>query len=112
MGSSSNVAALHNMPCVRLDFSGSRPSPRKSDLASDLPRRELRRVDVDIRVAVEHLFESLEKGDTSRDLSALERLLEVPTESVRQLEVWRETVSVLEVAREVSERTEGSIEPG
>jgi carboxylate-amine ligase len=64
------------------------------------------------RYAIEHLFESLQKGDTSRDLSALERLLEEPTESIRQLEVWRETGSVLEVARDLSERTLASIEQG
>ncbi len=67
---------------------------------------------IETRRAIESLFESLEKGATSRDLSSLGRLLEEPTESVRQLEVWRETGSVLEVAREVSERTLASIEQG
>jgi hypothetical protein len=42
----------------------------------------------------------------------LRRLLEEPTESVRQLEVWRETNSVLEVARDVVERTRASVDPG
>ena len=60
--------------------------------------------------AVGNLFEILEKGATSRDLSALQRLLEEPTESVRQLEVWRETGSVLEVTRDISERTRASID--
>jgi carboxylate-amine ligase len=64
------------------------------------------------RRAIEHLFESLQKGGTSRDLSALGRLLREPTESVRQLEVWRETGSVLEVAREISERTRASSNRG
>jgi carboxylate-amine ligase len=62
--------------------------------------------------AIERLFESLQEGETGRDLSALGGLLEEPTESVRQLEVWRETGSVLEVAREVSERTRTPIERG
>ena len=60
--------------------------------------------------AVENLFEILEKGATSRDLSALQRLLEESTESARQLEVWRETRSVLEVTRDISERTRASID--
>jgi carboxylate-amine ligase len=66
---------------------------------------------IEIRHAIEHLFEGLvEKDGTSRDLSPLERLLEEPTESVRQLEVWRATGSALEVAREVSRRTRTSID--
>ena len=44
-----------------------------------------------------------------RDLSSLPRLLDEPTESMRQLEVWRETNSVLEVAKDVVQRTEGSV---
>jgi carboxylate-amine ligase len=63
---------------------------------------------IETRHAIEHLFERL--GGTSRDLSALQRLLEEPTESVRQLEVWRETGSVLEVARDISQRTQASVE--
>ena len=59
---------------------------------------------VETRRAVEELFESLE-GATSRDLSPLHRLLEEPTESLRQLEVWRETGSVTEVARDIVART-------
>jgi carboxylate-amine ligase len=67
---------------------------------------------IETRHAIANLFESLEKGATSRDLSALQRLLEEPTESVRQLEVWRERGSALEVAKEVSERTRASIDQG
>jgi glutamate---cysteine ligase / carboxylate-amine ligase len=59
---------------------------------------------VETRRAVEGLFESLD-GAASRDLSPLQRLLEEPTESVRQLEVWRETGSTVEVARDLAERT-------
>jgi carboxylate-amine ligase len=61
--------------------------------------------------AIEQLFESLENGGTSRDLSALQSLLEEPTGSVLQLEVWRETGSVLEVARDVAERSRTSTKP-
>jgi carboxylate-amine ligase len=66
---------------------------------------------VETRRALERLVESLD-GSTSRDLSALHRLFEEPTESVRQLEVWRETRSVLEVARDVSQRTRAPINQG
>jgi carboxylate-amine ligase len=59
---------------------------------------------VETRRTVEGLFESLD-GAASRDLSPLQRLLEEPTESVRQLEVWRETGSTVEVARDLAERT-------
>ncbi len=55
--------------------------------------------------AIEHLFESLEDGGTSRDLTALHSLLEKPTGSVLQLEVWRETGSAVEVARDIAQRT-------
>jgi carboxylate-amine ligase len=44
-------------------------------------------------------------GITRRDLSGLERILDEPTESVRQLEVWRETGSVREVAKDIVDRT-------
>jgi carboxylate-amine ligase len=67
---------------------------------------------VETRHAIENLFESLEEGGTSRDLSALTMLLEEPPESVRQLEVWRETGSMLEVARDIVERTRISTAPG
>jgi glutamate---cysteine ligase / carboxylate-amine ligase len=67
---------------------------------------------VETRRAIENLFESLQMVETSRDLSALQMLLEEPTESIRQLEVWRETDSVLEVARDIAERTRISTEPG
>ena len=59
---------------------------------------------IETRRAIENLFERLE-GATDRDLALLDRLLEEPTESIRQLEVWRETNSVVEVARDVVERT-------
>jgi carboxylate-amine ligase len=65
---------------------------------------------IDTRRAIEALFESLD-GATSRDLSPLYRLLEEPTESVRQLEVWRETNSVVEVARDIVARTRVPGEP-
>jgi carboxylate-amine ligase len=64
---------------------------------------------VETRRAIEVLFESLD-GSTGRDLSPLHRLLEEPTESVRQLEVWRETGSVTEVARDLAHRTRVSAE--
>jgi glutamate---cysteine ligase / carboxylate-amine ligase len=60
---------------------------------------------IDTRHAIERLFESLD-GSTSRDLSPLHRLLDEPTESVRQVEVWRETNSVVEVARDIVARTQ------
>ena len=41
----------------------------------------------------------------SPDLSGLERIVDGPTESVRQLEVWRETESTLEVAKDLARRT-------
>ncbi len=66
---------------------------------------------LETRRAVEDLFESLD-GATDRDLSSLRRLLQGPTESVRQLEVWRETNSVQEVARDLTERTRTSVNPG
>ncbi len=59
---------------------------------------------VETRRAVEALFEDLE-GKSGRDLSPLAKLLEEPTESLRQLEVWRETGSVVEVASDIAERT-------
>jgi glutamate---cysteine ligase / carboxylate-amine ligase len=67
---------------------------------------------IETRHAVENLFESLQSGQTKRDLSTLAILLDEPTESVRQLEVWRETGSVLEVTRDIAERTRVSTEPG
>jgi carboxylate-amine ligase len=43
---------------------------------------------------------------TTRDLSALARILDEPTESVRQLEVWKETnYSTIEVARDLAKMT-------
>src|SRR5215218_5965529 len=49
---------------------------------------------------VAHLAET-----TDRDLSGLERILDEPTESVRQFEVWRETGSTREVAKDIANRT-------
>ena len=66
---------------------------------------------IETRHAIENLLESLQRGQTSRDLSALQTLLEEPTESVRQLDVWRESGSVLEVARDIAERTRTATEP-
>ncbi len=59
---------------------------------------------VDTRRALETLYQSL-SGATSRDLVPLQRLLDEPTESLRQLEVWRETGSLVEVARDLVDRT-------
>jgi carboxylate-amine ligase len=56
------------------------------------------------RTALETLVSRLSEN-TTRDLSKLERILDEPTESVRQLEVWRETGSTLEVARVLARRT-------
>jgi len=59
---------------------------------------------IDTRRAIEGLFERVE-GTTNRDLSPLQRLVDEPTESGRQLEVWHETNSLVEVARDLAERT-------
>jgi glutamate---cysteine ligase / carboxylate-amine ligase len=59
---------------------------------------------VETRTAVETLGARLSEA-TTRDLSGLERVLDEPSESVRQLEVWRETGSTLEVARDLVART-------
>jgi glutamate---cysteine ligase / carboxylate-amine ligase len=56
-----------------------------------------------IETLVAHLSET-----TSRELSGLQRVLDEPTESVRQLEVWRETGSTREVARDLAARTRAS----
>ena len=50
-------------------------------------------------------LESLETR-SGRDLSAVGRILSMPTEADCQLEVWRETGSVAEVARDVAKRTQ------
>jgi len=63
---------------------------------------------VPARRAVERLAE-LAASSSRRDLSSLERLLEEPTESERQLLVWRETGSVKEVARDIARRTRAAI---
>jgi carboxylate-amine ligase len=50
------------------------------------------------------------ESQTKRDLSAVTRLLDVPTGADRQLEVYRETNSTYEVARDIAERTRTSVE--
>jgi hypothetical protein len=47
---------------------------------------------------------------TKQDLSAVSRILEMPTGADRQLEVYRETNSTYEVARDIAERTRSSVE--
>jgi len=59
---------------------------------------------IETRTAIEALVARI-SGTTARDLSELERILDEPTESERQLEVWRKTGSTLEVARDLSART-------
>jgi carboxylate-amine ligase len=59
---------------------------------------------VDTRAAIETLVTRL-SGATNRDLTSLERTLDGPTESARQLEVWHETGSTLEVAKDLVMRT-------
>ena len=56
------------------------------------------------RRAIEGLFDDLAEN-ADRDLSSLSRLLDEPTESVRQLEVWRASGSVVEVAGDIAART-------
>jgi glutamate---cysteine ligase / carboxylate-amine ligase len=57
--------------------------------------------------AIETLVARLSET-TSRDLSGLQRVLDEPTESLRQLEVWRETGSTREVAKDLAARTRAS----
>jgi len=63
---------------------------------------------VETRHAIEALI-SRASGHTDRDLSALQRVLGKPTESVRQLEVWRASGSVREVAKDLARRTRASV---
>jgi glutamate---cysteine ligase / carboxylate-amine ligase len=63
---------------------------------------------VETRSAIRNLIAGLSET-TDRDLSGLRRLVEEPTESVRQLEVWRERGSTLEVARDLAQRTRASV---
>jgi glutamate---cysteine ligase / carboxylate-amine ligase len=63
---------------------------------------------VETRSAIRNLVAGLSET-TDRDLSGLRRLVEEPTESVRQLEVWRERGSTLEVARDLAQRTRASV---
>jgi carboxylate-amine ligase len=58
---------------------------------------------VQTRTAVAALVAQLAET-TSRDLSGLERILDEPPESVRQLEIWRETGSTREVAKDIVNR--------
>ena len=59
---------------------------------------------VDTLAAIEDLV-SLLSATTERDLSGLQRVLDEPTESARQLEVWRETGSTVEVTKDLATRT-------
>ena len=59
---------------------------------------------IETRTAIENLAATLSES-TGRDLSGLERALDEPTESERQLEVWRETSSTVEVAKDLAQRT-------
>ncbi len=59
---------------------------------------------VETRAAIDTLVARLSEA-TARDLSGLERAVDGPTESVRQLEVWRQTGSTLEVAKDLAHRT-------
>ena len=59
---------------------------------------------VETRAAIDTLVARLSEA-TVRDLSGLERAVDGPTESVRQLEVWRQTGSTLEVAKDLAHRT-------
>ena len=58
---------------------------------------------VQTRTAITVLVAQLAET-TSRDLSGLERILDEPPESVRQLEIWRETGSTREVAKDIVNR--------
>ena len=54
---------------------------------------------------LEHL-----ESRTKRNLSAVARILDIPTGAGRQLEVYRETNSTYEVAHDIAERTRASVE--
>jgi carboxylate-amine ligase len=54
--------------------------------------------------AIESLVTYLSES-TNRNLCSISRVLEEPTESLRQLQVWRETGSTIEVAKDLVERT-------
>jgi glutamate---cysteine ligase / carboxylate-amine ligase len=54
---------------------------------------------------LEHL-----ESRTKRNLSAVARILDIPTGADRQLEVYRETNSTYEVAHDIAERTRASVE--
>ena len=64
---------------------------------------------VPARKALSEWLENLQ-ALTKKDLSAVGRILDEPTEADLQLEVWRETNSTFEVARDVAERTRAATE--
>ncbi|MGH3088267.1 MAG: carboxylate-amine ligase [Rubrobacteraceae bacterium] len=59
---------------------------------------------VKTRLALERLVERAKQA-SKRNLSNLERMLDEPTESERQLEIWRETNSLEEIVRDIARRT-------
>jgi len=59
---------------------------------------------IETRAALETLMSQLAET-TARDLKPLDRILDQPTESTRQLQVWRETGSTIEVAKDLVNRT-------
>jgi glutamate---cysteine ligase / carboxylate-amine ligase len=61
------------------------------------------------RKVVAEWLEHLESR-TKRNLSAVARILDIPTGADRQLEVYRETNSTYEVAHDIAERTRASVE--
>ena len=64
---------------------------------------------VPVRKALSEWLEKLQ-ALTKKDLSAVGRILDEPTEADLQLKVWRETNSTFEVARDVAERTRAATE--
>jgi carboxylate-amine ligase len=59
---------------------------------------------IETPTAIDALFAQLSEA-SNRDLSSLTRMLDEPTESVRQLEVWHDTGSTFEVAKDLVNRT-------
>ncbi len=59
---------------------------------------------INTRQALENLVEQAKRA-SKRDLSNLERMLDKPTESERQIEVWKETGSLAEVVGDIAKRT-------
>jgi carboxylate-amine ligase len=62
------------------------------------------KIAIETRAALETLMSQLAET-TARDLKPLDRILDQPTESTRQLQVWRETGSTIEVAQDLVNRT-------